>query len=71
MFRSALKACRPVGAIEGEIVADFEETRQFRNFTKSEIKRAWTCSFIQGVIGDNTLRRKEPGSQSRIRDVYC
>ena len=41
------------------------------NFTMSEINLACTCCLFKDVIDDSTLSRKDPGSQSRIRDAHC
>jgi hypothetical protein len=47
---------RPGAPIDGEIVADFEETRQFWNFTMSEIKLDETCCLFKDVTDDNTFK---------------
>jgi hypothetical protein len=54
----------PIG---GEIVADFEETRQFWNFTMPEIKLAGRCCFLR--MDDNTLEAGR--NQARRAKLRC
>jgi len=58
---------RPGVAIGGEIVADFEETRQFWNFTIPEIKLAGRCCFLR--MDDNTLEAGR--NQARSAKLRC
>jgi hypothetical protein len=54
----------PIG---GEIVADFEETRQFWNFTMPEIKLAGRCCSLR--MDDNTLEAGR--NQARRAKLRC